>query len=44
LLTGKWLTHDIGQRHRAVLDDVMPLGDRAGMPIARRGQFEPRNS
>jgi hypothetical protein len=30
LLTGKWLAHDISQRHRAVLDDVMPLGDRVG--------------
>src|SRR5215472_8358475 len=41
LLTGKWLTHDIGQRHRAVLDDVMPLGDRAGIPTARRGSLNP---
>ena len=44
LLTGKWLAHDIGQRHRAVLDDVMPLGDRVGMAHRAEGQIEPRNS
>jgi len=37
LLTGKWLAHDIGQRHRAVLDDVMPLGDRVGYGPSRGG-------
>ena len=37
LLTGKWLAHDIGQRHRAVLDDVMPLGDRVRYGPSRGG-------
>ena len=40
-LAGKWVANDMGQRHRPLLDNIVPLGDRAGVTIARRGSLNP---